>query len=99
MTYLVVLGLDLDDHVEGVSLLEGEVPLDLPLVHVVPHASAAGVAHDVLKETRSYGTMQKKMNETLDIVLNDAKVYAETGIPSEVKKARIAKLEKKKQAA
>ena len=45
------------------------------------------------------GTMSKKMNETLNTVLNDAKVYAETGVPSEVKQARIAKLEKKKQAA
>ena len=46
------------------------------------------------------GMMEKKMNETLDTVLNDAKVYAETGKISIAKEKRIAELAKKnKQAA
>lgn len=46
------------------------------------------------------GMMKKKMNETLATVLNDAKVYAETGQVSAAKQARIDELAKKtKQAA
>ena len=45
------------------------------------------------------GTMKKKMNETLETVLNDAKVYAETGQPSNHKKERMAYLEKKAKKA
>ena len=41
------------------------------------------------------GMMKKKMNQTLDTVLNDAKVYAETGNVSMAKKERVAHLEKK----
>ncbi len=41
------------------------------------------------------GMMKKKMNQTLDTVLNDAKVYAETGNVSLAKKERVAHLEKK----
>lgn len=42
------------------------------------------------------GMMEKKMNQTLETVLNDAKVYAETGKISEAKAERVAELEKKK---
>ena len=42
------------------------------------------------------GIMKKKMNETLQIILNDAKVYAETGNVSENKASRVAQLAKKK---
>lgn len=45
------------------------------------------------------GMMKKKMTKLLQTVLNDAKVYAETGAPSEVKKARIASLSKKNKSA
>lgn len=46
------------------------------------------------------GMMEKKMNETLETVLNDAKIYAETGKVSVAKEQRIAELAKKnKQAA
>lgn len=47
------------------------------------------------------GPMRKKMSETLETVLNDAKVYAETGEVSIAKAARIQQLAKKrnKQAA
>lgn len=46
------------------------------------------------------GMMEKKMRKTLDTVLNDAKIYAETGQQSEAKKERVAQLAKKtKQAA
>lgn len=46
------------------------------------------------------GMMEKKMRQTLDTVLNDAKVFAETGQQSEAKKERVAQLAKKtKQAA
>lgn len=38
------------------------------------------------------GTMEKKMNTTLQTVLNDAKIYAETGAISMAKKERIAEL-------
>ena len=45
-------------------------------------------------------TMEKKMIETLETVLNDAKVYAETGKPSLAKLKRMESLAKKnKQAA
>ena len=42
------------------------------------------------------GMMKKKMNETLETVLLDAKIYAETGEISDAKRKRIAELEKKK---
>ena len=41
------------------------------------------------------GMMKNKMNETLDTVLNDAKVYAETGKVSIEKQKRMEKLAKK----
>lgn len=41
------------------------------------------------------GMMKKKMNETLTTVLNDAKIYAETGQVSQAKRKRIDKLMKK----
>lgn len=41
------------------------------------------------------GMMKSKMNKTLDIILNDAKVYSETGIVSDAKQKRINKLQKK----
>ena len=45
------------------------------------------------------GMMEKKMSQTLETVLNDGKVYAETGKPSAAKLARIAELEKKSKKA
>ena len=42
------------------------------------------------------GTMKKKMNKTLDVILVDAKVYAETGNISESKATRVAQLAEKK---
>ncbi|WP_306641347.1 SRPBCC family protein [Sanyastnella coralliicola] len=42
------------------------------------------------------GMMEKKMKTTLETVLNDAKVYAETGEVSEAKRERMAELDKKK---
>ncbi|MFK7971656.1 MAG: SRPBCC family protein [Bacteroidia bacterium] len=45
------------------------------------------------------GMMKGKMNKTLDTVLMDAKVYAETGQISENKAKRIAQLEKKNKVA
>ncbi len=41
------------------------------------------------------GMMEKKMRQTLDTVLNDAKVYAETGEVSKAKQDRIDQLAKK----
>ncbi len=41
------------------------------------------------------GMMKKKMSKTLDNVLKDAKVYAETGQISDAKEKRIAQLERK----
>lgn len=41
------------------------------------------------------GMMKGKMNKTLDTVLEDAKVYAETGQISPVKAKRLSQLEKK----
>ncbi len=41
------------------------------------------------------GMMEKKMKETLETVLNDAKVYAETGEVSEAKSNRMAQLARK----
>ncbi|GAB5424605.1 MAG: hypothetical protein Crog4KO_17520 [Crocinitomicaceae bacterium] len=45
------------------------------------------------------GMMRKKMAETLETVLNDAKVYAETGQVSQEKADRIAELERKSKKA
>ena len=45
------------------------------------------------------GTMEKKMTKTLDTVLNDAKVYAETGNVSAAKQERIDELAKKQKKA
>lgn len=45
------------------------------------------------------GKMKKKMEETLTTVLNDAKVYAETGKISQAKAERVAKLQKKSKVA
>ena len=45
------------------------------------------------------GMMKKKMTETLDNVLNDAKIYAETGKISEMKAKRIAEIQKKSKTA
>lgn len=45
------------------------------------------------------GMMRKKMAETLETVLNDAKVYAETGKVSQVKADRMAQLDKKMKKA
>jgi len=42
------------------------------------------------------GAMKKKMNKTLDVILIDAKVYAETGKISKAKATRLAQLAKKK---
>ncbi len=41
------------------------------------------------------GMMKKKMNSTLAVILNDAKVYAETGTASDSKAKRITMLAKK----
>ena len=41
------------------------------------------------------GMMEKKMNKTLDVILNDAKTYAETGKISMAKEKRVAELAKK----
>ena len=41
------------------------------------------------------GMLKKNLNKLLDSALNDLKVYAETGAPSDRKKARITKLAKK----
>ncbi len=41
------------------------------------------------------GMMRKKMDKTLDTVLNDAKVYAETGEISDEKRQRVEKLARK----
>ncbi len=49
-----------------------------------------------LMGTLMNGMMRKKMTKTLLTILNDAKVYAETGKPSAIKQKRIAKLAKKK---
>ncbi|GAB5557419.1 MAG: hypothetical protein SchgKO_16320 [Schleiferiaceae bacterium] len=38
------------------------------------------------------GMMEKKMVQTLETVLNDAKVYAETGLPSKAKRDRMKQL-------
>lgn len=45
------------------------------------------------------GIMKKKMNKTLETVLNDAKVFAETGKPSQAKQERVAELAKKNKIA
>ncbi len=45
------------------------------------------------------GMMEKKMIKTLETVLNDAKIYAETGQQSEAKKERVAELERKSKKA
>jgi len=42
------------------------------------------------------GMMKKKMNKTLETVLNDAKIYAETGEVSEAKRKRIQRLANKR---
>ena len=52
-----------------------------------------------LMGTLTRGMMKKKMSETLQTVLNDAKVYAETGQVSEAKRKRMEKVGKKLQAA
>jgi len=49
-----------------------------------------------LMGTLMKGVMAKKMNQTLQVILNDAKVYAETGKISENKATRVAQLAKKK---
>ncbi|MBX2845281.1 MAG: SRPBCC family protein [Saprospiraceae bacterium] len=41
------------------------------------------------------GMMKKKMNDTLETVLNDAKIFAETGKVSEAKEKRLKQLRKK----
>lgn len=45
------------------------------------------------------GMMKKKMSETLETVLNDAKVFAETGQISEAKRLRQEELKKKQKVA
>lgn len=45
------------------------------------------------------GMMRKKMEKTLDTVLNDAKVFAETGQVSQEKADRMAELERKNKKA
>lgn len=45
------------------------------------------------------GMMKKKMTATLETVLNDAKIYAETGQISPAKAQRVAELEKKTKVA
>lgn len=45
------------------------------------------------------GMMKKQMNQTLDTVLGDAKVYAETGKPSKAKLERMAVVNSKLQKA
>lgn len=45
------------------------------------------------------GMMEKKMTETLETVLNDAKIYAETGEVSENKARRMAKIAAKRQGS
>ena len=45
------------------------------------------------------GMMKKKMTDTLETVLNDAKIYAETGEVSDAKRKRMEKVGKKLQAA
>ncbi len=52
-----------------------------------------------LMGTLMNGVMKKKMAETLETVLNDAKVFAETGEISIAKKERNQELAKKKRAA
>ena len=44
------------------------------------------------------GIMKNKMEQTLETVLNDAKIYSETGQISEAKAKRINQLAKKKAA-
>jgi len=48
-----------------------------------------------LMGTLMKGMMKKKMNKTLDVILVDAKVYAETGKISDAKATRVAQLAKK----
>ena len=45
------------------------------------------------------GMMKNKMDDLLEVVLNDAKVYAETGTPSAEKLARVEELAKKNKVA
>lgn len=52
-----------------------------------------------LMGTLMKGMMKRKMEKLLDVVLNDAKVYAETGSQSEIKKERVDKLAKKSKLA
>ena len=52
-----------------------------------------------LMGTMMKGMMKKKLTKTLDQVLVDAKVYAETGQVSEAKQKRVNKLNKKNMAA
>ena len=48
-----------------------------------------------LMGTLMRGMMKNKMSKTLDTVLNDAKIYAETGQISGAKEKRVAQLERK----
>ena len=69
------------------------VPVDSQRSKLVMHADfqVKGLMGSLMK-----GTMEKKMNQTLQTILNDAKVYSETGKVSIVKAKRIDKLEKKR---
>ena len=52
-----------------------------------------------LMGTLMNGMMKKKLSTTLDTVLNDAKIYAETGQISKAKRERIEELKRKQKIA
>ena len=72
------------------------IPVDANQSKLVMKAefSAKGLMGAMMK-----GMMRKKMDQTLDTVLMDAKVYAETGNISESKRKRIAQLKGKQKKA
>lgn len=76
---------------------------DWTVVRVGPNQSKMVLKADFhvkgLMGTLMKGMMEKKMNKLLGVVLNDLKVYAETGQPSESKLARMKELAKKNKAA
>ena len=76
---------------------------DWTVVRVGPNQSKLVMKADFqvkgLMGTLMKGMMEKKMNKLLGVVLNDLKVYAETGNPSKSKLARMKELAKKSKAA
>ena len=91
------------DVVEGMPKFVAKASNDWTVVSVGPNQSKLVMKVDFrvkgLMGTLMKGMMQKKMEKLLGVVLNDLKVYAETGKPSASKQKRINKLAKKKQAA